>query len=104
MKMDIEKEIHEIKISLAVMEERYTNDAVTSKGQALEFNQLSKSVRQLILVIENDKGFKAGVSTAVKTFRIIVGSLVFISVVSLVTITISNMTDITSIKEQLKAK
>lgn len=74
--MNIEAEIHQIKTSLAVMEERYENDNKFSKEQSEEFKKLRLSVNQLLLVIENDKGFKAGKSTVMKAVWLIFGALI----------------------------
>lgn len=109
--MDYREEIHainnklsDIVTSIELIKERRVNDKESAENLAEEVDKLAVAVNRLTLTIERAEGKTEGISTAVKTFRVIMGGLVFISVVSIVTVAINNMTDISAIKEHLKIK
>ncbi len=109
--MDYREEIHainkklgDIVISIEIMKERRVSDKESAEKVADELDKVAIAVNRLNLTIERAEGKTEGISTAVKTFRVIMGGLVFVSVVSVVTIVLNNMTDITSIKQQLEIK
>jgi hypothetical protein len=109
--MDYSEEIHAINIKLTeivasidVIKERRTNDKESAEKLADEVDKLAIAVNRLNLTIERADGKTEGITTAVKTFRILLGSLVFISIVSMVTIVFINTTDIATLKEKHKVK
>lgn len=109
--MDYREEIHAINkklgdiiISIEIMKERRVSDKESAEKVADELDKVAIAVNRLNLTIERAEGKTEGISTAVKTFRVIMGGLIFISVVSIVTIVLNNMTDISAIKEHLKIK
>lgn len=70
--MNVEDEIHEIKKSLAIINERYKND----KDFKDEVKKLTISVNQLLLIQANKDGVQEGVSKTKKWFWTIFGSLI----------------------------
>jgi len=90
--MDFKEEIHAINLklkdimsSIELIQERRTNDKDTTDEVKEQLSKLIISVNQLNLTIANTEGFNNGVSTAVKTFRVLFWGLMLVTIISTAT-------------------
>ena len=90
--MNTEAEIHaintklgDIVVAIGILKERRVNDKESVNTLADEVDKLAVAVNRLNLTLAESKGKADGISTAVKTFRILFGGLIFVAIVSSVT-------------------